>query len=122
MSQYTRDFVRSFVAGADLSAKQYRLVKLGTGTNEIVLASSATDRIIGVLQEKPKLGQPGQVAILGTSKVVAGGTISKGDCITSDSNGRAIAATTAGDTVIGIALENAVSGDIFEILLVNFKY
>jgi len=122
MSQYTRDFVRSFIAGADLSAKQYFLVKLGTGVNDIVLASAATDRIVGVLQEKPKTGQPAQVAMLGTSKVVAGGTIAKGDCITSNASGQAIATTTAGNTVIGIALETAVTGDIFEILLVNFKY
>ncbi len=122
MSQYTRDFVRSFIAGADLSTKQYFLVKLGVGTNDIILANAATDRIVGVLQEKPKLNQVGQVAMLGTSKVVAGGTILKGDCITSNANGQAVATTVAGNTVIGIALEAAVSGDIFEILLVNFKY
>jgi hypothetical protein len=53
----------------------------------------------------------------GTSKVVASGTITRGAFCTPQSDGSVIATTTGGNAVVGIALQSAVSGDIFEIML-----
>ena len=56
----------------------------------------------------------------GVVEVTAGGTIKAGDPVTSDSSGQAIkAAPNAGVTVnvVGRAYEDAVSGDVFRIIL-----
>lgn len=109
-------------AGADLSAKQHYIVKLDSTEDQVVLASAATDAILGVLQNKPTSGQYGSIAISGVTKVIAGGNVSAGNMVTADANGKAVATTNAGDSVLGMALTAAVSGDIFTILIMRFRY
>lgn len=122
MSQSVKDFEKSFVCGATtLAAKQYYFVKQHTdGT--MILAAAATDKIVGVLQNKPAVGAAALVRIGGTTKVIAGGTIAVGAYVTSDGNGKAIATTTDKDVVRGVYLgaASASSGDIIEILLTYF--
>ena len=119
MSQSIRDFERSFTTGSStLIAKQYRVVKQHTdGT--LILASAATDKFVGVLQNKPAVGAAGLVRFIGTSKVVAGGTINPGDLVTADSNGAVVTTTTTKDRVLGTAILSAAAsaGDIIEVLL-----
>ena len=122
MSQAIRDFEKSFVTGsADLITKQYYAVKQDTdGT--LVLAAASTDKIVGVLQNKPKIGAAALVRWLGSTKMVAGGVITVGAWVTSDSNGKAVATTTNKDVVIGKFLGSAscASGDIIEVQLQLF--
>lgn len=109
-----------FIAGADLSAKQYKVVKPGTNSNEVVLSSAATDKSIGVLQNAPVQNEAANVRMLnggGTTRVVAGGSISKGAYLKADSNGDVVSTTTAGDVIVGQALEDADDNDEFEMLL-----
>jgi hypothetical protein len=116
---------RGFIAEADLSAKQYFILKLGATANGVALAAGATESILGILQNKPTANQIANVRLCnsqGTSKVKAGGTINAGDWVTSDANGKAVATTTAGNIVIGRALEAAVDGDIIEIENAFFRY
>ena len=119
MSQSVRDFERSFTCGAtSIATKQFYIVKQHTdGT--MILAAAATDKIVGVLQNKPAVGQAALVRFLGTTKVVAGGTISVGAWVTADSNGKAVATTTDKDVVLGkyLGTASAASGDIIEIQL-----
>lgn len=119
MSQSIRDFERSFTTGSsDLDTKQFYIVKQHTDGTAI-LSAAATDKHIGVLQNKPLIGQAALVRFGGTSKVVAGGTIAVGAWVTANSSGQAIATTTAGDVVIGkhLGTASAASGDIFEVQL-----
>lgn len=122
MTQSIRDFERSFVTGAtSLATKQYYIVKQHTdGT--LILGAAATDHLVGVLQNKPAVGQAGLVRFLGTTKVVAGGVINPGDRVTTDSAGKAVATVTTKDVVLGTAILNAAcaSGDIIEVLLGSF--
>lgn len=105
----------TLVASADLSAQQYRLVKL-TSTG-IAVANASDLNQVGVLQDKPNaLGVAGSVRVDGVSKVRYGGTVAAGDRLTSDASGNAIVATT-GKQVCGIALVAGVSGDIGTIFL-----
>lgn len=102
-------------AGADLSAKQYFVVKLSSNT--VVLSSAGSDNHLGVLQNNPVSGDTADV--LGrhagnTGKVIAGGSISAGNALTSDADGKAVATTTEDDHVFGYALSAADAGDIFE--------
>ena len=108
---------KSFIAEIDLSAKRYFIMKYGTSANEITLAAAASDLLVGTLNNKPKADEGANLTLRSgevTGKVIAGGSISKGDQLTSDSNGKAIATTTAGNLLIGEALEDASSGDLFE--------
>lgn len=121
MSQAIRDFERSFVATTDLSAAEFLIVKVDTANDgSVVAAASNTDPIVGVLQNKPKATEAAVVRWGGSSKVIAGGTITRGDLVTSDSSGHAITTTTNKDVVLGRALMSAVSGDIFEVALSYF--
>lgn len=125
MSQQTGVLDKTFEAAADLSAKQYRLVKM-SGANTVNVASAATDAIIGVLQNEPKSGEAAVVRLEGTSKVSSGTPVgvSYGGYVTSDSNGQAIATTTTDDNVIGIALSAASTAvdDVVEILISRFHH
>ena len=122
MTQSIRDFERSFVTGSvSLATKQYYLVKQHTdGT--LIIAAAATDKIVGVLQNKPAVGAAALVRFLGTTKVVAGGVIGVGAWVTSDANGAAVATTTGGDVVIGkfLGTASAAAGDIIEVQLSQF--
>lgn len=121
-------------ASGDLSTKQHYLVKLDTN-GQIAVASTAGDVVIGVLMSKPSVqGQAASVKRINGEKgvVLAGGNIAKGDLLKTDATGKAATASkatvntsdagAAGDPVIGsyvfgVALESAVSGDIFQALL-----
>lgn len=122
MTVSIKDFEKSFVCGAtSLATKQFYLVKQHTdGT--MILAAAATDKIVGVLNNKPAIGAAARVQLNGTAKVVAGGTISVGAWVTADSAGKAVATTTAGDVVIGkfLGTAAAASGDIIEVQLHQF--
>lgn len=119
MSQSVRDFERSFTCGASsLATKQFYIVKQHTDGTAI-LSAAATDKHLGVLQNKPAVGQAALVRFNGTTKVVSGGTIAVGAWVTADSNGKAVATTTDKDVVIGkyLGTASASSGDIIEIQL-----
>lgn len=118
MSQAIRDFEKSFVSTADLSAAEYVIVKVDVSNDQsVVIAAASTDPICGVLQNKPKAGKAAVVRWGGSSKVIAGGTITRGDRVTSDGSGHAVTTTTNKDVVLGLALSSAVAADIVEIQL-----
>lgn len=102
------------------------LVKLDAANpGQIVLASAAADKIIGVLQNQPKAGDTASIMsrnASGVGKCYAGGTIAIGDYLTSDANGAVVATTTAGQEVVGIATEAAVSGQVVGFLFANSRY
>jgi len=105
-------------ASADLSSHQYKIVNFD-GSGELQLA--ATQGAGGfVLLDKPNAaGVEGTILLAGKGKVIAGGTIAKGDFITNTvTTGLAETAAT-GDVVVCVALEDAASGDLFKFLAVQ---
>jgi len=103
-----------------MDTKQYFIVQLDA-TGKAELGEGATDLLLGVLQNKPKITEGALVRFIGTSKVVAAGAIAIGDWVTTDSAGKAVATTTDKDTVVGRALEaSAADKDVIEILLMHF--
>jgi hypothetical protein len=120
MSQSIRGFEKTRKCSEDLSAKQFYIVQQDAN-GDVEVAEGATDLLLGVLQNDPKSGEGATYRFIGTSKVIAGGTIAVGDWITTDANGKAVATTTDGDVVIGKALEAAVTNDIFEVQLSLFR-
>jgi hypothetical protein len=120
---------RTFISTNDLSTTgQFCLCKMdGSNAGQIVLASAATDKVIGVVMNNPKAKDTADVYLFnasGTAKayVGSGGGITVGDLLTSDSNGQLLTTTTSGNTVIGQAMWTANAGDLVEYLPVRFKY
>lgn len=77
-------------AGADLSAHQFKAVKLDSNGNVVLCGNGELG--LGVLQNNPGNGQTATVRISGVSKMVASGVIGAGVAIGSDANGKAKAA------------------------------
>ena len=120
----------SMKAGADLTALQFRFMKM-SATGAVDKAAADTDRTIGILQNKPSnTSSEGPLAalvkVMGGSKLEVdgnAGAISAGSMLTADSVGRGVATTTTNKTVGAIALEGStVQGDIISVLLVNFVH
>lgn len=119
----------SLPAGSDLSAKQYYAVKINA-SGQLALCSTG-EQAVGILYTKPSAqGNIGGVHPLDGRKVkaIAGGSITAGDLLKSDSAGKLVTASKAtvdtlstgiasdpvvGSNVLGIAEIDAVDGDIF---------
>jgi len=122
MAQSLYVLEKSFKAATDLSGNQYYFVKQ-TGDGEVNLCNTLGEFSYGVLQNKPESGKAANVRLEGTSKVVASGAIARDSYVTTNASGKAVATTTAGHFVRGIALQSAsADGDIIEIWLTGFKY
>lgn len=61
----------TFVAGADLTSKQYYFVAAGTTAGEVIVATGTCNPMpLGVLQNSPSSGQEARVRVLGYTKLV----------------------------------------------------
>ena len=105
-------------AAADLSTKQFYLVKLDSN-GRAALASDGGD-VSGVIQNKPAAVDRAasmQPISGGVSKVVCGGTCTAGGNAASDSSGRAVDAAS-GDFIFGEFLESVTTaGELVSVLL-----
>lgn len=75
---------------------------------------SAGKKAFGVCDVETDKDQLAPIAVLGILLVVAGGTITKGSNITSDTNGKAVVATSS-DAINGYALDDGNNGEIIRI-------
>lgn len=107
-------------ANADLSGKQYYIVKLLT--TDLIDVSSSAALAHGVLQDKPKSGEIGSVAVCGSGGITrcivdgSGTAIAIGDFIKSNGSGVGIQGATDKDRVIGKALAaSSAAGDIIPV-------
>lgn len=115
----------SFVSNDDLSAQadQFRPVKLVTTTkNRITVCTAATDRVIGIVQDKPKVGDAAQVAQFGRyfAKVDGSGTaIAIGDWLGPNAAGTMLVKkATPDNTVCAVAYDVCTfAGGIIDVLL-----
>lgn len=97
------------VAGADLSAAQYRWVKLDpSNEGAVILCGTAGENAIGILQNNPGQGQAATIAIGGISFLVAGGALNTiGTKLTTTNNGRAAAAASGNHA---LAIQETTAG------------
>jgi len=111
----------SFPASGDLSSYQYHFMNLESD-GQVALAS-ATEAIIGILQDDPDAEDEGaSVGIVGISKLYVDGNgtnIAPGDKLAANSSGHGAKTTTDLDDYGAIALEaSTADGDIIKVLLV----
>ena len=104
----------SVFAGADLSAQQYRCVKLNTSTGKAVVAG-AGEAILGVLQQPRVADQEVTVEVAGTTKVVAGNTVTPGIQLEVGTDGRVIPLNTG--ILVGYAITGGSANQIIEMLI-----
>lgn len=104
MSQQT--LIKSVMVGT--ACTNYRIAKFDASGN-LAPATAATDALAGVVCDGGgvgsvlPVGEVADVAKLGVFSVEAGAAFSEGAPLTTDADGRAIKATTAGSRVIGFA-------------------
>ena len=109
----------SQIAAGNYSSSQFLAVTQSTTADRtVVLAAAIGAQIYGVLQNKPTVGQAADVAFVGISKAVAGGTITRGDKLMTNASGQLIT-WTAGSAYaqVGLAQESAVVNQVFSAFL-----
>ena len=108
---------QTFVAGADLSGKQYTLVTCNgvtaDGENRTVVTPAVGAKVDGVVINNPGNARAATVVVFGRTKVKAGGPIAAGAEVQTNANGQVVAATTG--IRVGKALEAAVANQIITI-------
>ena len=109
---------RTFVAGEDLSAAQFKFVTL-EADGKVDLADSAGENCIGVLLNDPDAeGKAATVCISGSVMVSCGGTVTGGGAVACDASGDAVDATTS-DIIMGYARETGADGQVIEMELIQ---
>ena len=104
---------RTFEAGGDLSAGQFKFVTLASD-GQVDITASAGGNAIGVLLNNPSAaGYAATVCVSGSVMITCGGTVAAGASLQSDASGDAITAAS-GDIVLGYAREAGVDGQIIE--------
>ena len=110
---------KAYKAEAAISAR--RIVKHGTADGTAVQGAAAADKLIGVSTEiDSAIGETVDVVKTGLADVVYGGTVTRGDPLTSDASGRAVTAAPAAGAnarLIGIAEVSGAVGDIGQVAI-----
>ncbi len=97
-------------------ATAYLIAKFGADDDTLAQATASTEELVGVFQHTTTTaGEEVRVMLDGISRVVLGGTVTRGNYLTSDANGKAVATAPGAGVnayVIGQALASGVAGDI----------
>lgn len=117
MAYQTRVLTTTFEVNQDLSQEQFKAVVLDSDA-KIGLPTIAGELAVGILQEDPLEGEYGGVMVYGISKAVYGETISAGQEVAVDEEGK-MKVSEAGDISLGIAVIGAGADEIGTILLAN---
>jgi hypothetical protein len=116
------DFSRP--AGADLRTNEYQFVKLNA-TGKVILCSAAGELSVGVLQNKPNIGEAASVRPLGRTPVVVAVALNPMDLVATDAAGKArvanrlVQASGAGSHTLGFVVSppTTAANQIAEIVL-----
>jgi len=110
---------KAYDAGAAITA--HSIVKFGSSDYAVVLGAAATDLLIGVTTEiAAASGERVDVIHGGIADVKLGGTVARGEPVTSDDEGLGVKAAptaAAANRIVGYALISGDSGDIIPVLL-----
>lgn len=110
---------KNYVAEGAISA--YRIVKVGAADYGVLAAAAVSDKLIGITTEiDAASGERVDVIHEGIADLKIGGTVARGDFITTDASAQGVTAAPAAGTnnqIIGKALISGVSGDIIPVLI-----
>lgn len=114
----TSGIEKSVTAGAAVTA--FTCAKFGADDHTMIPASASTDLIVGIFQHDAASGAEVRVMLTGVSRGKAGGTITRGQLLTSDASGQVVAASPGAGVnayAVGYAMASGVSGDIIPVLV-----
>ena len=107
--------IPGLTASADLSTKQYYLVKM-SGEKTVTVCSGVTDKPVGVLQNNPVSGAEASVCVIGVTKISGDADLAYGNLICTSADGQAAASVAGTDTTkytIGHVIEgNSAAGGL----------
>jgi len=99
----------------------YTIAKFALDDDTLDVASSSTDTLIGVFQHTTDAaGEQVRVMVSGISRLKLGGTVTRGDFVTSTTGGLGVAAAPAtgvNASIVGVAMASGASGDIVPVLI-----
>jgi len=98
--------IPGLIAGEDMTAKQFYIVKL-SAANTVIVCDGATDVPIGVLQNNPDSGEAATVCSCGVTKISSNEAVTAGWLIGTSSDGQAdrkIWGTDTTEYIIGQAI------------------
>jgi hypothetical protein len=105
---------KSYTAEGAIAAN--RFVKVGANDFGVLTAAAATDKIFGISTDiDAASGERCDVVLEGIADIKLGGTVARGDMLTSDATGQGVTAAPAtgvNNRIGAIALISGVSGDI----------
>lgn len=108
-------FEKSFTAGEDIPA--HRLVTFSSDEDTVIIAESSDVNVLGVTTDvDTTAGNTFDVSCIGYVKIQAGGTVTKGDFIEPDSDGKGVT-SSAGNYFCAIALEDADEDEYFNAVI-----
>lgn len=109
-------YIKNFNAAG--AVEPFRLVKFGATDTEAAQATDGSAALIGVTDSlgADAAGDPMDVVLGGAAEVEYGGTVARGERLTGDADGRAVAAG-ANTHVIGIAMMSGEAGDHGAVLI-----
>jgi len=129
--------IKNFISGSAINS--YRIVKQGAADGQVIQSGAAIDFIFGATGELGVNAANARIDVIvaGIAEIEVGGVISRGDPVTSDALGRAVAATrhthvenadaayvqnavtgaASAERIIGFAMVDAVANDIADVLL-----
>lgn len=114
MSGPNPTLTKSYVAGAAVT--KHRIVKFGADDTKAVQAAAVGDFLFGVAAElDAAIGTRLDVHLAGLAEVEYGGNVTRGNPLTSDANGKAVAAAPAAgvnNRIIGFAMVSGADADI----------
>jgi hypothetical protein len=116
MIQQTTGIVKSFKAGAAIAKNT--IVMFGADDEHVIVATAATDKLIGVaLSAAAAAEEVVEVQLSGVTEVKLGGTVTRGDSVTSGAAGVGVALAAAATIKcsIGEAMASGVTGDIIPV-------
>lgn len=119
----TNGLTKPYTAGGTIAAR--RIVKFGAADGVVLQAAAVGDKLIGVSSDLGSVsGERQDVFMVGNiAEVDFGGTIARGDPITSDASGKAVTAAPAAGTnnyCVGHAEVSGVAGDVGTVIVQPF--
>lgn len=119
MSSSRQPVIKTFIAGADLSAKQYYFVKIGTADNQVILAG-ANEKTVGILMNAPESGQRAEVAVAGGALLKISEAIDALELLTPTSTGVGEQCDAADEWCGAVAMEGGAANDVIEVEVAKF--
>lgn len=110
---------KNYTAGGAINP--YRIVKPGSNDGEVVQAAAATDSLMGVCESVgPASGERCDIVKVGIAELEFAGVVTRGGPVTSDADGKGVAASPAAGSnvrIIGFAEVTTAPGDIAPVLV-----